>query len=164
MIFSLIYTQCLDLPAEEACSVWCQKRNGSTKSRGWTLPDGTTCQTRRNRYGKVSYCIKGRCEEFVCDPYDDAAFAQSPDLCPMDKSDNELNWRTGLRRREGPIRWKSASGCHYNCISPGSGIRLVMSKKHGKSSIQLCQPDKYVSLKLCLQTWSIIKFNILLKL
>ncbi|XP_050512535.1 A disintegrin and metalloproteinase with thrombospondin motifs adt-1-like [Diabrotica virgifera virgifera] len=129
--------------AEEACLVWCQKRNGSTRSRGWTFPDGTTCQIRRNRYGKSSYCIKGRCEEFVCDPMEEAAFAQAADLCPIDRYDNELNWRTGLRRREGAIRWKSASGCHYNCISPGSGIRLVKNKKYNRSSIQLCQPDKF---------------------
>lgn len=50
--------------AEEACTVWCQKRNGGTKSRGWTFPDGTACQTHRNRYSKPSYCINGRCE--VC--------------------------------------------------------------------------------------------------
>ncbi|KAJ8972920.1 hypothetical protein NQ317_010578 [Molorchus minor] len=124
---------------EEACLVWCQKRNGSTKSRGWTFPDGTACQTRQNRYGKVR-----RCEEFVCDPYDEAAFVQSIDLCPIDKDDNEITWRIELRRREGVVKWKSASGCHYNCISPGSGIRLVMRKgKTGRSSIQLCQPDKY---------------------
>ncbi|CAG9856832.1 unnamed protein product [Phyllotreta striolata] len=129
--------------AEEACVVWCQKRNGSTRSRGWTFPDGTACQMRRNRYGKASYCIKGKCEEFVCDPLEEAAFALSPDLCPIDRYDNELNWRTGLRRREGAIRWKSASGCHYNCISPGSGIRLVKNKKYGRSSIQLCQPEKF---------------------
>lgn len=131
--------------AEEACLVWCQKRNGGTKSRGWTFPDGTACQTRRNRYGRASYCIKGRCEEFTCDSFDETAFALSPDLCPIDKDDNEITWRTSLRRREA-VRWKSASGCHYNCISPGSGIRLVTTKgKSGKSSIQLCQPDKYVS-------------------
>ncbi|KAJ8924447.1 hypothetical protein NQ315_007244 [Exocentrus adspersus] len=129
---------------EEACLVWCQKRSGGTKSRGWTFPDGTACQTRKNRYGKASYCIKGRCEEFTCDPYDETAFALSPDMCPIDKDDNEITWRTTLRRREATVRWKSASGCHYNCISPGSGIRLVVTKgKYGKSSIQLCQPDKY---------------------
>ncbi|KAH1007972.1 hypothetical protein HUJ04_005135 [Dendroctonus ponderosae] len=128
---------------EEACVVWCQKRNGATKSRGWTFPDGTACQTRRNRYGRPSYCINGRCEEFVCDPFEEAVFTQMPDLCPIDKDNNEISWRTGLRRREGAIRWKSASGCHYNCISPGSGIRLVMNKKMSKSSIQLCQPEQY---------------------
>ncbi|CAH0552165.1 unnamed protein product [Brassicogethes aeneus] len=129
---------------EEACVVWCQKQNGSTKSRGWTFPDGTACQTRRHRYGRASYCINGRCEEFVCDPYDESAHAQNPDLCPVDRDDNEVIRRTGLRRRESAVRWKSASGCHYNCIAPGSGIRLVMAKgKLAKSSIQLCNPDQY---------------------
>ncbi|KAH0813432.1 hypothetical protein GEV33_009359 [Tenebrio molitor] len=128
---------------EEACLVWCQKRNGGTKSRGWTFPDGTVCQTRRNRYGKSSYCINGRCEDFVCDSYEEVAFSQMPELCPIDRSDNEVIWRTGLRSRH-IIKWKSASGCHFNCISPGTGIRLVMSKsKHAKSSIQLCQPDQF---------------------
>ncbi|XP_068894503.1 A disintegrin and metalloproteinase with thrombospondin motifs adt-1-like isoform X3 [Tenebrio molitor] len=128
---------------EEACLVWCQKRNGGTKSRGWTFPDGTVCQTRRNRYGKSSYCINGRCEDFVCDSYEEVAFSQMPEICPIDRSDNEVIWRTGLRSRH-IIKWKSASGCHFNCISPGTGIRLVMSKsKHAKSSIQLCQPDQF---------------------
>ncbi|XP_076268234.1 A disintegrin and metalloproteinase with thrombospondin motifs adt-1-like isoform X2 [Rhynchophorus ferrugineus] len=128
---------------EEACVVWCQKKNGGTKSRSWKFPDGTACQTRRTKYaGRVSYCINGRCEDFVCDPFEEAVFTQMPELCPVDRESNEIIWRTGLRRREGAIRWKSASGCHYNCILPGSGIRLVMNKKQGKSSIQLCQPDQ----------------------
>ncbi|XP_030752678.1 A disintegrin and metalloproteinase with thrombospondin motifs adt-1 isoform X2 [Sitophilus oryzae] len=130
--------------AEEACVVWCQKRNGGPKSRGWTFPDGTACQMRRTKYaGRSSYCINGRCEDFVCDPFEEAVFTQMPDVCPVDRDSNEINWRTGLRRREGAIRWKSASGCHYNCMSPGSGIRLVLNKKLGKSSIQLCQPDQF---------------------
>lgn len=133
--------------AEEACMVWCQKRNGGTKSRGWTFPDGTICQTRRSKYGKPSYCINGRCEDFVCDFYDESQFAQMPELCPIDREDNEVSWRTGLRHREGgPTRWISASGCHFNCITPGTGIRLVVSKsKSSRSSIQLCETDKYVS-------------------
>ncbi|XP_044263790.1 A disintegrin and metalloproteinase with thrombospondin motifs adt-1-like [Tribolium madens] len=137
--------QKLSSDPEEACVVWCQKRNGGTKSRGWTFPDGTVCQTRRSLYGKSSFCINGRCEEFVCDSYEEVAFAQMPELCPVDRTDNELLWRTGLRGRSNAIvKWKSASGCHFNCISPGTGVRLVMSKgKHAKSSIQLCQPDQY---------------------
>lgn len=50
--------------AEEACMVWCLKRNGDTKNRGWTFPDGTVCQTRRTRFGKQAYCINGRCEVY----------------------------------------------------------------------------------------------------
>ncbi|XP_017776804.1 PREDICTED: A disintegrin and metalloproteinase with thrombospondin motifs 18-like [Nicrophorus vespilloides] len=129
---------------EEACLVWCQKRNGGTKSRGWTFPDGTVCQTRRSKYGKPSHCINGRCEDFVCDPYEEAQFAQMPDFCPIDREDNEIMFRTGLRRREGASHWVSASGCHFNCVTPGSGIRLVVNKlKSSRSSIQLCQPDQY---------------------
>lgn len=68
-----------------------------------------------------------------------------PELCPTDKDDNEIIWRTSLRRRDTNVLWKSASGCHFNCISPGTGLRLVASKgKHGRSSIQMCQPDKFV--------------------
>ncbi|VEN43849.1 unnamed protein product [Callosobruchus maculatus] len=131
--------------AEEACLVWCQKRHGGTKSRGWTFPDGTACQTRRNRYGKVSYCIKGRCEDFTCDSHSESTFALSSEHCPNEREDNEVSTvrRTGLRRREGAIRWKSASGCHYNCLAPGTGVRLVSNKAGGGASIQLCKPEKF---------------------
>ncbi|KAL3286741.1 hypothetical protein HHI36_001234 [Cryptolaemus montrouzieri] len=130
--------------SDEACVVWCQKRNGGIKSRGWNLPDGTVCQTRRNRHGRASYCINGKCEEFACDTFDDSPFIQMPDLCPTEREENELLWKTGLIKRDGLTKWGSASGCHFNCISPGSGIRLVMSKAvQTKSSIQLCQPDEY---------------------
>lgn len=45
--------------------------------------------------GRASYCISGRCEDFVCDPYDEAVFTQMPGLCPVDKESNEITWRTG---------------------------------------------------------------------
>ncbi|KAB0803859.1 hypothetical protein PPYR_00829 [Photinus pyralis] len=130
--------------SEEACTVWCQKRNGGQKSRGWTFPDGTACQIERShRYTKPSYCINGHCKEFVCEPYDEVPFAQLPDLCPYDREDNEISWST-LLRRDSRDQWSSASGCHFNCISPGSGIRLVVNKlKRARSSIQLCYPDQY---------------------
>lgn len=48
--------------AIEACTVWCQSKNGSPKSRGWTFPDGTVCQMQTSRYRKAAYCINGRCE------------------------------------------------------------------------------------------------------
>nr|XP_022913950.1 A disintegrin and metalloproteinase with thrombospondin motifs adt-1-like isoform X2 [Onthophagus taurus] len=128
----------------ESCMIWCQKKNGGTKSRGWTYPDGTACLTKKNRYGRPSYCINGKCEEFHCDVLDEQQFVQQADLCPVDKDSNEITWRTGLRRRESNSVWISASGCHFNCISPGSGIRLVVKKgKTMKSSIQLCKPDQY---------------------
>ena len=55
------------IPGEEACTVWCYKRNGGSKSRGWTFPDGTTCQSHRSRYGKSMHCISGRCEVIYLD-------------------------------------------------------------------------------------------------
>lgn len=132
--------------------VWCQKRNGDHKNRGWTFPDGTLCQTRRVRYGRQSYCINGRCEEFECDRFQEAEYAEHPDLCPTDRDDNELLWRGKQRRRESGTHWISASGCHFNCMSPGTGIRLVISKgKKQKSSIQLCQPDNMVNRKQILK-------------
>ncbi|KAK4884284.1 hypothetical protein RN001_000555 [Aquatica leii] len=130
--------------AEEACTVWCQKRNGGHKSRGWTFPDGTVCQSQSSsRYGSSSYCISGRCEEFDCDLQDNAPYSQLPEMCPFDRDDNEISWQSSLRRRDSQEQWSSTSGCHYNCISPGSGIRLVVNKiKRSRSSIQLCYPNK----------------------
>lgn len=81
-------------------------------------------------------------QEFECDRFQEAEYAEHPDLCPTDRDDNELLWRAKQRRRDSGTHWISASGCHFNCMSPGTGIRLVISKgKKQKSSIQLCQPD-----------------------
>jgi hypothetical protein len=30
--------------AVEACAVWCYKRRGGAKNRGWAFPDGTACK------------------------------------------------------------------------------------------------------------------------
>nr|CAD7206649.1 unnamed protein product [Timema douglasi] len=59
---ALMVSICEHREAEEACTVWCYKRNGGSKSRGWTFPDGTACQSRASRYGKTMFCIGGRCE------------------------------------------------------------------------------------------------------
>ncbi|KAJ9585414.1 hypothetical protein L9F63_002797, partial [Diploptera punctata] len=150
--------------AEEACTVWCYKRNGGSKSRGWTFPDGTTCQSHRSRYGKSMYCISGRCEEFICDRYDAATFSTEPEQCPgstrgggnFQIRDSSIFSRNKGRRREVPeprSLWSPASGCHFNCLAPGRGLRLVVAKDmkchltdncEGDSvtSIQLCEPDK----------------------
>ncbi|KAI4468512.1 adamts a disintegrin and metalloprotease with thrombospondin motifs protease [Holotrichia oblita] len=140
-----IGSQRISTDNEEACMVWCHTRNGGTKSRGWTFPDGTACQTKRNRYGKPSYCINGKCIDFHCDIYDEEQYVLQSELCPnINKEENEIIWKTGLRRKDYNVQWVSASGCHFNCMSPGSGIRLVVRKnKKGRSSIQLCHPDQY---------------------
>ncbi|KDR17787.1 A disintegrin and metalloproteinase with thrombospondin motifs 18 [Zootermopsis nevadensis] len=149
---------------EEACTVWCYKRSGGSKSRGWTFPDGTTCQSHQSRYGKSMYCISGRCEEFVCDQYDVATFSTLPELCPgpsrgegdLQVYDSSFFAHSKGQRREVPkahTLWSPASGCHFNCLAPGRGLRLVIAKDtkchledncEGGSitSIQLCEPDK----------------------
>ncbi|KOB64852.1 Uncharacterized protein OBRU01_20113 [Operophtera brumata] len=38
-------------------------------------------------------------------------------------------------------QWRPTSGCHYHCITPGVGVRLVQSASKSLSSIQLCHPD-----------------------
>ncbi|PNF35840.1 hypothetical protein B7P43_G09399 [Cryptotermes secundus] len=149
----------------EACTVWCYKRSGGSKSRGWTFPDGTTCQSHRSQYRKSMYCISGRCEEFVCDRYDAATFSTLPELCHgssnggggrLQVHDSSLFFRNKGQRREVPetrIQWSPASGCHFNCLAPGRGLRLVVAKdmkcqledncEGGRiTSIQLCEPDK----------------------
>lgn len=139
--------QKIESNAEDACTVWCQKRNGGLKSRGWNFPDGTVCQTHRISSKENSYCISGRCEEFVCDFSGESGFAQLSDYCSInEKEKNELLWRNGIKRKEtnNNTKWKSLSGCHFNCITPGSGVRLVKSyEKEGRTSIQLCKTDKY---------------------
>lgn len=122
--------------------------NGGTKSRGWTFPDGTVCHTNLSKYGQTSYCINGRCENFYCDTHTETAFIQMPELCPNHRMDNEIMSLTSLSNKPDYTEWKRASNCHFNCISPGSGIRLVVkdNKKHGRTSIQLCQPDQLVKL------------------
>lgn len=46
--------------AKDACTVWCHSEKGGTKSRGWSFPDGTTCQIKKNR--ESTYCIGGYCK------------------------------------------------------------------------------------------------------
>ncbi|XP_049778621.1 A disintegrin and metalloproteinase with thrombospondin motifs adt-1-like [Schistocerca cancellata] len=147
---------------EEACTVWCYKRNGGSKSRGWTFPDGTICHSWRSRYSKSTYCISGRCEEFICDRFDTAIFSNGPEICAS--SGNRVHtrdtptlphYKANRRKTEDlifdrSILWVAASGCHSNCVAPGTGLRLVAAKDNHclqdtecmKTSIQLCQPDE----------------------
>lgn len=46
--------------AKDACTVWCHKEKGGTKSRGWSFPDGTTCHIKKNK--QSTYCIGGYCK------------------------------------------------------------------------------------------------------
>lgn len=145
--------------------MWCQTKNGSPKSRGWTFPDGTVCQMHTSRNRKAAYCINGRCEvklknyyisqtnrqlflqEFTCDnKYNETQFIQMSSLCPDDKDDNEITWKVGVRRRDTKTGSDNTSKCHFNCILPGMGIRLIANKpKQRRPSIQLCHPNRNVN-------------------
>jgi len=46
--------------AKDACTVWCHKEKGGTKSRGWSFPDGTTCKINKDK--ESTYCIGGYCK------------------------------------------------------------------------------------------------------
>ena len=97
----------------------------------------------------------------MCDHYDIATFSREPEQCPerLQVRDSSIFSRNKGRRREVPESrslWSPASGCHFNCLAPGRGLRLVIAKDmkchlgdncEGGSvtSIQLCEPDKLVS-------------------
>ncbi|XP_046752796.1 A disintegrin and metalloproteinase with thrombospondin motifs adt-1-like isoform X1 [Diprion similis] len=133
---------------EEACTVWCPTNKGGFKTRGWTFPDGTACQTRKYQFHKTSYCITGRCEEFLCSGSENDQFLDLPERCHslntnhIDRNDDIdlLSKNLNIDRSD---NWMSASGCHFNCIAPGIGIRLVnrLRMKANETSIQLCDPD-----------------------
>ena len=103
---------------------------------------------------------KSLLQEFVCDHYDVAVFSTLPELCPGPSRAHEISLfsRNKGQRREVPearTLWSPASGCHFNCLAPGRGLRLVVAKDmkcqledscEGESitGIQLCEPDKLV--------------------
>jgi hypothetical protein len=97
-----------------------------------------------------------------------AVFSTLPELCPgpsrggdrLQAHDVSLFSRNKGQRREVPearTLWSPASGCHFNCLAPGRGLRLVVAKDmkcqledncEGGSitGIQLCEPDKLVRI------------------
>ncbi|XKL64853.1 hypothetical protein PGB90_004939 [Kerria lacca] len=121
---------------EEACKVWCHKRNGGFKSRGGSYPDGTVCQMKTIQ--KSTFCIRGSCKEFTCTKSStDVIYAHADEFC----SQNSLS--RDKRRQTQAVHWIPASDCFYNCVSPGTGMRLV-EKKHCPNcnvsiNVQTCQ-------------------------
>lgn len=95
-----------------------------------------------------------------------ATFSTLPELCPGPsrgggrlkvRDSSPFSHNKGQRREvpEAQTLWSPASGCHFNCLAPGRGLRLVVAKDvkcqledncEGGSitSIQLCEPDKLV--------------------
>ncbi|XP_075215753.1 A disintegrin and metalloproteinase with thrombospondin motifs adt-2-like isoform X2 [Lycorma delicatula] len=129
--------------AREACTVWCYKRGGGSKSRGWSFPDGTTCRTHRAH--KPMFCINGVCQEFTCQydgkRWEEDVFSLSQEMCP---SPPKMLFSRDKRREVAVGTWLPTSECFYNCISPGTGIHIVEKRPCRKcnttASVQLCQP------------------------
>ncbi|KAJ2948705.1 hypothetical protein O0L34_g7960 [Tuta absoluta] len=123
-----------------ACAVWCDTRGGGYKSRGWALPDGTACSA-----ATPMFCISGVCQKFSCSAHSDTEFALRPSDCEWEalqlQSKPVSTKTSGTWRRAVGSQWRAASGCHYHCVSPGSGVRLVRSASTSLTSIQLCSPD-----------------------
>lgn len=138
---------------KDACTVWCHKEKGGTKSRGWSFPDGTTCQINKDK--KSTYCIGGYCKEFVCDK------SSSPDTLYVEQAKKcEINEPpiNRLRSPSQPLpllpaessvvgwKWQPISVCHYSCMVPGVGLKLVEGKTcktcEPVMSIKICRPQK----------------------
>ncbi|KAK7595026.1 hypothetical protein V9T40_001459 [Parthenolecanium corni] len=131
---------------EEACKVWCQKFGGGFKSRGWSYPDGTLCHVKRHNK-KTTYCIRGSCKEFTCAKSSaDVIYSHSDDFC------NQNAVARDKRKETSGVSWTPASECFYNCITPGTGMRLVERRQcpscNTTINVQACQyTQKCHSLK-----------------
>ncbi|XP_072942488.1 A disintegrin and metalloproteinase with thrombospondin motifs 16-like [Epargyreus clarus] len=125
-----------------ACAVWCDTRGGGYKSRGWTLPDGTAC----SRISPM-FCISGVCQKFACSVSTDTEFSLRPSDCEWEAlqlqtaTPHSTTKSSGTWRRAADSQWRPTSGCHYHCIAPGAGVRLVRAATRPLASIQLCRPD-----------------------
>ncbi|CAG9127490.1 unnamed protein product [Plutella xylostella] len=112
------------------------------KSRGWTLPDGTRCSRHAPQY-----CIAGSCQKFSCSPHADSQFSLTPSECEWEAlqlqtaTPHTSTKSSGTWRRAVGSQWRAVSGCHYHCVSGGSGVRLVRAAGKQTTSIQLCRPD-----------------------
>ncbi|KAJ0174316.1 hypothetical protein K1T71_010462 [Dendrolimus kikuchii] len=125
-----------------ACAVWCDTRGGGYKSRGWSLPDGTACSTMA-----PMFCISGICEKFTCDSSNDSEFTLKPADCEWEALQLQSATPHPVTKSSSPWRravggqWRPTSGCHYHCVTPGVGVRLVRAASRPVTSIQLCTPD-----------------------
>ncbi|VVC24170.1 Metallopeptidase, catalytic domain,Thrombospondin type-1 (TSP1) repeat,Peptidase M12B [Cinara cedri] len=138
---------------KDACTVWCHKDKGGTKSRGWSFPDGTTCQIKKNK--RSTYCIGGYCKEFACEdniaPAADTLHIESAERCePPPARPRSPSRPLALLPAESETgtgwKWQPVSVCHYSCMLPGTGFKLVEGKtcKNCDSivSIKVCHPQK----------------------
>ncbi|XP_041985063.1 A disintegrin and metalloproteinase with thrombospondin motifs adt-1 [Aricia agestis] len=128
-----------------ACAVWCDRRGGGYKSRGWALPDGTACSTH-----EPMFCISGVCRKFTCSNGEDAEYSLSQEDCEWEglkvhtvepPNSIPVGGKASHRRRAAG-EWVSASGCHARCVRAAAGLRLVTSRLTHRTNIQLCTPER----------------------
>ncbi|XP_074000179.1 A disintegrin and metalloproteinase with thrombospondin motifs adt-2-like isoform X1 [Rhodnius prolixus] len=121
---------------EEACTVWCHRRSGGYVTKGWTFPDGTSCQTHHKP--RLTYCISGLCQEFKCGNNEEDVFLVPAGLCK-----NSVFFSRD-KRREVPVgTWTPLSDCYWSCVSPASGLKLVERRTcrycNATTTVQLCK-------------------------
>ncbi|XP_015370765.1 PREDICTED: A disintegrin and metalloproteinase with thrombospondin motifs 1-like [Diuraphis noxia] len=142
---------------KDACTVWCHKEKGGTKSRGWSFPDGTTCKINKDK--ESTYCIGGYCKEFVCDKSStpETLYIEQAKSCEVNEpSTNRLRSPSQplplLPAESSAVEWKwqPLSVCHYSCMVPGVGLKLVEGKTcktcEPVMSIKICRPPKEASI------------------
>ncbi|XP_045452573.1 A disintegrin and metalloproteinase with thrombospondin motifs 16-like [Melitaea cinxia] len=134
--------------ASGACAVWCDRRGGGYRARGWALPDGTACSRRRGRY-----CIAGLCRKFTCNDDADSEFSLTPKECEWEALQVQTetphttpSGRAAPRRRAAGSPWRAGGACHFRCVRGASGLRLVRSAR--ATSIQLCRPQDAAEVRL----------------
>ncbi|XP_005176563.1 uncharacterized protein LOC101893463 [Musca domestica] len=93
---------------EESCKVYCKTKTNGTKSRSWTFPDGTTCQSKLYRNDEPSYCIQGRCEKFSCDNSTSNYYKIDNIFCKQQDKSNDMDNET-IRRSSTSVSSPSSS-------------------------------------------------------
>lgn len=75
----------------------------TTKSRSWTFPDGTTCQTKFTDFDDNSYCINGRCEKFSCNSSQTNYYKINLNYCPQNMiiEDIKQKWNSLYHQENG---------------------------------------------------------------
>ncbi|KAH8348125.1 hypothetical protein KR084_004483 [Drosophila pseudotakahashii] len=97
--------QQLSSTLDASCKIFCRTKNNGTKSRRWTFPDGTTCQSKQHNPEDIGYCISGRCERFSCDNATSNFFRMDDSFCEArsvrptrDSSDQESRQQSTSQR------------------------------------------------------------------
>jgi len=123
--------QQLSSTLDASCKIFCRTKTNGTKSRRWTFPDGTTCQSKQHSPEDITYCISGRCERFSCDNSTsnffkmDNSFCQTRSVRPTrDSSDQESRQQTTSQRYAERQEAKPPKN-HYE-----NGKDFKMSHKH----------------------------------